>query len=89
MYLSRLFIRNYRSIKELDLIFSKGKNIIVGRNNSGKSNIIRAINIVLGENSPTYYRTDNVTQSDFYSREDSEILETTESSNGFCQVIGR
>jgi predicted ATP-dependent endonuclease of OLD family len=47
MYLSRLYIRNYRSIKELDLRFEKGKNVIIGRNNAGKSNIIKALNIVL------------------------------------------
>jgi len=82
MYLSRLFIKNYRSIKNLDLKFTKGKNIIVGRNNSGKSNIIRAINIVLGENSPTYARAENITKNDFYSWEvEHGQTTTTESSN--------
>ncbi len=70
MYLSRLFIKNYRSIKELDLQFLPGKNILVGRNNAGKSNIIRALDLVLGENSPTWAKSDNVTVNDFYSWKD-------------------
>lgn len=67
MYLSRLFIRNFRSLKQLDLSFSPGKNILVGRNNAGKSNIIKAINLVLGENSPDYKKSENLTADDFFS----------------------
>ena len=37
MYVSRLVIRNYRSIKHIDISLDKGMNIIVGKNNSGKS----------------------------------------------------
>lgn len=66
MYLSHLKIKNFRSIKNLSLVFQKGKNIIVGRNNTGKSNIIKALDIVLGEGSPTYYKVENITPLDFY-----------------------
>lgn len=74
MYLSRLRIKNYRSIKEIDVDFRKGKNIIVGKNNSGKSNIIKAIDILLGESSPTYHKLDNITQSDFHNNSEDSIL---------------
>lgn len=67
MYLSRLYIKNYRSIRELDIPFVRGKNVIVGRNNTGKSNIIKALDLVLGEDSPTYTKSDNFTENDFYS----------------------
>ena len=67
MHLSRLYIRNFRSIKEVDLRFKPGKNVIIGRNNAGKSNIIRALDLVLGESSPTYARSENVTTEDFYA----------------------
>lgn len=67
MYLSRLIIKNYRSIENVDITFNKGKNIIVGRNNAGKSNLIKAIDIVLGESSPTYNKFENITISDFFS----------------------
>ena len=72
MYLERLYIKNYKSIEELDLSFSKGTNIIIGRNNSGKSNIISAINLLLGENSPTYAKSNNIVDDDFYSCKSSD-----------------
>lgn len=65
MYLSRVIIQNYRSIDFLNLEFSKGKNVIVGKNNSGKSNIISAINLVLGEPSPAYEKSSNIKMNDF------------------------
>ncbi len=67
MYLSRLCIKNYRSIRSTDIEFAKGKTVIIGRNNAGKSNIVRALDIVLGENSPTYAKSQNVTPQDFFS----------------------
>jgi putative ATP-dependent endonuclease of OLD family len=66
MHLSRLYIENYKSIEKIDLKFEKGKNTIVGRNNSGKSNILKAIDLVLGEYSPTYNKSENITDNDFF-----------------------
>lgn len=66
MYLSKVAIRNYLSIRYLSLELSKGKNVIVGKNNSGKSNIIRAINLVLGEKNPKYAE---ISEKDFFSKE--------------------
>lgn len=60
MYISKVKLKKYRSIKDLTINFNPGKNIIVGKNNSGKSNIIKAINIVLGENSPTYEKYNKI-----------------------------
>jgi len=68
MYLSRLYLKNFRSIETLDLTFLPGKNVIVGRNNSGKSNIISAIDLVLGDSSPDYARSDNISETDFFTR---------------------
>lgn len=61
----------------MDLRFISGKNIIIGRNNAGKSNIIKAIDLVLGENSPDYNKSENITDSDFftvYGNKSSEII---------------
>ncbi len=52
MAIRRISIENYRSIEQLDLEFSS-VNALVGANNSGKSNILRALNIVLGETWPS------------------------------------
>ncbi len=74
MYLSRVYIQNYRSIKELDLKFTQGKNVIVGRNNSGKSNILKAIDLILGDSTPTYEKFENITDNDFYNGDQSKRL---------------
>jgi predicted ATP-dependent endonuclease of OLD family len=78
MHLSRLFIRGFRSIREIDLQFTPGKNIIIGRNNAGKSNIVRALDLVLGETAPAWAKSDNITEADFRSfrtLEDGKIVE--------------
>ncbi|WP_422448088.1 AAA family ATPase [Thermoanaerobacterium sp. DL9XJH110] len=67
MYLHRVVIKNFRSIEETDITFSKGKNIIVGKNNCGKSNIIKAIDLVLGESNPAYGKNENITEKDFFT----------------------
>lgn len=45
MYLEKLTIKNFRSIKKLELSFKKGINILIGENNSGKSAVIDALRI--------------------------------------------
>ena len=76
MYLNNLIIKNYRSIKEIKLDFKKWKNIIVWRNNAWKSNIIKALDLVLWESSPTYAKSENITIDDFYI--DNNWIQTDE-----------
>lgn len=78
MHLSRLFIRGFRSIAELDLTFAPGKNIIIGRNNAGKSNIIRALDLVLGEAAPAWARSENITDADYHSYRSTENGQSTD-----------
>lgn len=91
MYLSRLYIKNYRSIKEVDISFPKGKSVIIGRNNAGKSNIIKAIDLILGESQPTYAKAENITENDFFSWKDQvEETEVVESANElfiWCELV--
>ena len=54
MYVSKLLIRNFRSIEKQSLDFKPGKNVLIGKNNSGKSNIVKALDLVLGEKHPVY-----------------------------------
>ena len=49
MYISELLIMNYRSIEKEKINFKPGKNVLVGKNNSGKSNIVKALDLVLGK----------------------------------------
>lgn len=48
MYLKRFIIKRFRGIAELNLALNKGVNILIGKNNSGKSAIIDALRICLG-----------------------------------------
>lgn len=47
MYISQIKIENFRNFKEKTIEFNDGINVIIGHNNSGKSNLIRALAIVL------------------------------------------
>ncbi|WP_266363287.1 ATP-dependent nuclease [Tellurirhabdus rosea] len=90
MFLSRLLIQNFRSIENLDIKLQKGRNVIVGRNNAGKSNIVKAIDLLLGEYSPTYNRSENITESDFFCGDKSKRIfiwcEITRETNELGQL---
>lgn len=45
--LEKIRVRNFRSIKDMDVVLDK-TNILIGQNNSGKSNILKAIDIAFG-----------------------------------------
>ncbi|HVS60349.1 MAG TPA: AAA family ATPase [Gemmatimonadaceae bacterium] len=52
MRVCRVRIENFRSIKEVD--FTPGTYcVLIGENNAGKSNILRALNLILGESWPS------------------------------------
>jgi len=59
MYVSKLVVRGYRSLAEVEIEFNPGINVIVGKNNAGKSNIIKALNEILGERHPSYVEFEN------------------------------
>lgn len=48
-YIKRLIIEGFKKIKNLDLTLDQKMNILVGENETGKSTIIEAINIVLNQ----------------------------------------
>ncbi|WP_048190495.1 ATP-dependent endonuclease [Methanobacterium sp. SMA-27] len=49
MYLEKLIIKNFRAIERLELDFDKGLNILIGENNSGKTAVIDALRLCLGD----------------------------------------
>ena len=51
--LRRLHIRNYLLIEELDLSLGKGLTIITGETGSGKSILIGALGLAMGERAET------------------------------------
>jgi len=50
MHLSKLSLVNYRNFANTKLLFNKGTNTIIGENGSGKTNLFRAIRLLLDDN---------------------------------------
>lgn len=70
MQIKRVHIENFRSIK--NLTFEPGSYaVLIGENNAGKSNILRAINLVLGENWPSER---SFSEEDFFSQDTSQDI---------------
>lgn len=68
MYIKKISISNYRGFKDASVPFHEGVNVIIGHNNTGKSNLLRAIGLVLGYSdghrlgtSDLFYETDVAT----------------------------
>jgi len=49
IYIKKLKIKNFKSIEDEEVEFNKGLNILVGPNNAGKTNIMEAIDLLLGD----------------------------------------
>ena len=56
MRIKRLKLRNYRTFEELELDFSDFYAALCGQNDAGKSNIIRALLVLLGPEDPYFVR---------------------------------
>lgn len=67
MRVESLSICHYRSIENITIRFPEGKPVVLfGPNNAGKSNILSAVNRILGERYPTYIE---MLDSDYYMRD--------------------
>lgn len=47
MYFSKIKITGFRNFKENEILFNDGINVIIGHNNAGKSNMLKAISLVI------------------------------------------
>jgi putative ATP-dependent endonuclease of OLD family len=50
MHISKLQLVNYRNFSRADVLFKPGINTIIGENGSGKTNLFRAIRLLLDDN---------------------------------------
>ena len=55
MKITKLGLRNYRTLEAVDLEFPRDYTAICGRNDSGKTNVVRAIRCLMKEDDPYSY----------------------------------
>lgn len=77
MYLSKIYIKNYRGIKELLVEFDKKLNVIIGANGQLKTSLIDAIRLFYSWGEPN--RDIEVTKEDFY-------VEVTRNADGTTTI---
>jgi len=68
MKITRIYIKNFRSIKEVTIL-PQSMMCLVGENNAGKSNILKAIDFLLGEGWPSDINREDI----FQNNEDLEV----------------
>lgn len=71
MKIAKIKIKNYRSIKDLEFE-PQSLCALIGENNSGKSNILNAINLLLGETWPSIR---NISDEDIYNKDLTQDIE--------------
>ncbi len=82
--ISKITIDRYRSIKHVELSLSGNSPLIImGENNAGKSNIIKAIDLILSEYYPKNYEPD---ENEFYFRDQTNAISVT---IDFSENLGR
>ncbi|NHZ32872.1 ATP-dependent nuclease [Massilia rubra] len=47
MYISKINIMNFRSFKNQEILFGNGVNVVIGHNNAGKTNLLKALAMVI------------------------------------------
>ena len=72
MKIKRIKIKNYKSIKEIDIFLSPAVNVFIGENSVGKSNIFSAIEWLLG---PIYPSFNNFQKEDFFRGDDAQQVQ--------------
>ena len=68
--IEKLIIKNYRSIESLEIKLSM-LNALIGPNSSGKTNILKALDLIVGTTYPSVRSFD---ESDFYLRDTSRTI---------------
>ena len=76
MYLSKIYIKNFRGIKELLVKFDKKLNVIIGSNGQLKTSLVDAIRLFYSWGEPN--RDIEITKEDFHV----EFTQTRWDNNG-------
>lgn len=71
MYIKKIVIKGYRNFVDTEVEFIEGVNIIIGHNNAGKTNLLKALSLVLDTDSTKKLEVD-----DFYKTSNLSALQT-------------
>jgi putative ATP-dependent endonuclease of the OLD family len=83
VYISKVEIQNYRCFKCQSIEFHDGLNVIIGENNSGKTALLNALRIVLGDKPRSRLsKFDFFQRIDDYSKPPAIAISLTISSSG-------
>ncbi|NBB22163.1 AAA family ATPase [Runella sp. CRIBMP] len=69
MYISKIKIKNFRNFKEKEVEFKEGINVLIWHNNSGKTDLLKALALILD-----YQGTKRLGIDDFYKSSSPELL---------------
>lgn len=85
--LEKIIIEDYKSIQHpLELKFPNNMPVvIIGENNAGKTNIIRAIDLIFGEYHPKYKDLDD---HDYFNRDPNRQIDIQTKVSGFSNRLG-
>lgn len=76
MYLSSVEIKNFRCFKHLHIEFLPGLNVLIGRNNTGKTNLLYAIRHAVGP-AASHGDTLWLDRDDFYRDSATDVIDRT------------
>ena len=68
-YLQHVSLKNYKSIKDVEIDFKPGLNIIIGKNASGKTNFINGLSIILNFDYDDFIDSESSVSSNFEGKE--------------------
>ena len=95
MFISRIYIKNYRNFQEIDIRLNDGVTCIIGENNTGKTNLFHALRLLLDNSLPSTYR--HLQEQDLFAMADFrnpnqvivsvEFADFEESIN--CEALGQ
>ena len=85
-FIQHVSLKNYKSIKDVEIDFKPGLNIIIGKNASGKTNFINGVNAILSFNYDEIWDAESMIQAYFkYDKIEIQALIKDRTSDDFLK----
>ncbi|MET4141648.1 AAA family ATPase [Pedobacter sp. UYP1] len=63
MYISKISLKGFRNFPNNEILFNDGINVIIGHNNAGKTSLLRAIGLLISQESPKRLEVDDFSKN--------------------------